>query len=96
MCCTSVASSGCGTFIVVDDNLSTEDACLDRWSLLHFGAGYALSQQLGDRHFIPGLGLLFGYELIEPEFWPGYNESELNRNCDVVVGAIGWAASARD
>jgi hypothetical protein len=34
--------------------------------------------------------LLTGYEVVEPQVWPGFNESELNQRCDVVVGSLGW------
>jgi len=31
-----------------------------------------------------------GYEVIERDVWPGFDESRLNQNCDIVVGSIGW------
>jgi hypothetical protein len=39
---------------------------------------------------MPTLGLVTAWELAEPEFWPGWNESELNQDCDIIVGMFGW------
>lgn len=87
---------GCGAFplpsIAFNDNDNTEDACLDIWSLVHFGSGSYLRSELGGDSFGPTLMLLAAYEAAEPEFWPAFNESRVNQQCDVVVGMCGWLA----
>jgi|GEM_PF-2308670 len=87
---------GCGAFVTpadgvnADGTIPNEAACLDLWSLVHFSSGYMLGDQLGDASFVPTFGLLSGYEVIERDVWPGFDESRLNQNCDIVVGSIGW------
>ncbi|MHC4698366.1 MAG: hypothetical protein ACYTFA_16660 [Planctomycetota bacterium] len=96
---TLVCTTGCGAFspplFAINDNKTTDQVCLDLWSLVHFGSGYYLGDELGDDSLVPTVGLLTAYELAEPHFWPGFNESELNQRCDVLVGTLGWLAETR-
>ena len=86
--------AGCGALgppiIAVDDNVEGEAVCLDVWSVVHFATGIILADALGDDSFVPSLGLVTAWELTEPGFWPGWNESGLNQNCDIAVGMLGW------
>ena len=88
--------AGCGALgppiIALDDNAETEAVCLDVWSIVHFATGTVLADALGDDGFMPSLGLVTAWELTEPDFWPGWNESELNQRCDIAVGMLGWLA----
>ena len=84
---------GCGSLApssaALEDDDAVENACLDLWSLVHFGSGYYISNELGDDSLVPTVGVLVAYELIEPEFWPGFSESELNQQCDIAFGTLG-------
>ena len=95
-CGAVLGAVGCGALgpplVAYDDNAEGEDACLDLWSLVHLGSGTILAEAIGDDSFMPTLGLVTAWELAEPEFWPGWNESELNQNCDIIVGMFGWLA----
>ena len=73
-----------------DDGIVEEKACVDIWSAVHVGSGYYLGERLGPDRGLETLGLLVGFELAEPQFWPGFGENRLNQQCDVVVGALGW------
>ncbi len=92
-------TAGCGAFspplFAINDNKTTDQVCLDLWSLVHFGSGYYLGDELGNDSLAPTVGLLTAYELAEPHFWPGFNESELNQGCDVLVGTLGWLTETR-
>lgn len=91
---TVVHIAGCGNaapvLFAVDEH-ETDPACLDLWSFVHFGSGYYLGGELRSDSFGPVVGLLTAYEFAEPHFWPDFSESELNQQCDVLVGALGWA-----
>ncbi len=95
-----VFSTGCGTvpvqLLTTGDETYAEPACLDWWTFVHIGAGYYIGDQLDDDSFLPTVDLLTAYELTEPHFWPGFDESPLNQQCDVIVGAAGWYLEARD
>ncbi len=90
----STLATGCGALgpplVAIDDNASGEPACLDLWSLMHVSSGTVIAQELGSDSFLPTVALLTAWENVEPGLWPDWNESRLNRNCDVVVGTIGW------
>lgn len=78
-----------------------EDAIIDEWSLVHFGAG-ALMKRVGIRPVFAGL-LIIGYEIIEPQLiemmrdskldlgWS--HESERNILSDVILGFAGYFIS---
>ena len=89
-------TAGCGAFISPADGVDAdgttpkEAECLDLWSLVHFTSGYLVGTQLGEENFVPTVGILSGYEVLEREIWPEFDESLLNQRCDVVVGSIGW------
>lgn len=89
-----VSIAGCGNsapaLFALDED-ATDQACLDLWSFVHFGSGYYLGEELGGDNFVPVVGLLTAYEFAEPHFWPGFDESEVNQQCDVFVGTLGWA-----
>ena len=96
--CRLVAIPGCGGLglpsIALNDNVNEEDACLDVWSLVHFESGYYLGSELSGDTFGPTLALVTAYEVAEPHFWPLWNESEVNQQCDIVVGMGGWLAQS--
>lgn len=82
---------GCG--MPNEEGIVEEKACADFWSAVHFGSGYYLGEQLGEDRFLETMAILIVYELAEPHFWPGFGENRLNQDCDVVFGALGWAAA---
>lgn len=91
--CFAAFAGGCGALTPPADPApgdGVDRACLDIWSLAHFAAGYYLGQELDDPGFVDIEILLIDFEFIEPHFWPGWDESMLNQNCDVVVGTLGW------
>ncbi len=94
LCALPACLVGCGALqfptVALDDNAVAEDACLDLWSLVHIGSGYALGYDLDDESPLLPLGLLIAYEGAEPWFWPGWNESQVNQNCDIAVGTLGY------
>lgn len=75
-----------------DPGVTVDKACIDFWSLVHFGSGYYLGEQLEEGGLAESMLLILWYEWLEPAFWPGFNENRLNQECDVVVGGIGWLA----
>jgi hypothetical protein len=85
---------GCGILspplAALNDNDIPEPACLDLWTPVHMASGYVMGAWLGDDSLGPTTTMLAGYELAEPHFWPGFNESQLNQACDVYTGALGW------
>lgn len=83
--------SGCG--MPNEEGIVEEKACADFWSAVHFGSGYYLGERLGEDRFLETMAILIAYELAEPHFWPGFGENRLNQDCDVVFGALGWAAA---
>ena len=93
-CAAFMCLTGCGALgpplVARDDNVEGEDACLDLWSLVHFSSGTVLAEAIGEDSFAPTLGLVTIWELTEPDFWPDWNESGLNQNCDIAVGMFGW------
>lgn len=95
-CAALMCFAGCGTLgpplVARDDNVEGVAACLDLWSLVHFSSGTVLADFFDEDSFGPTLGLVTAYEVTEPHFWPGWNESELNQNCDIAVGMFGWLA----
>jgi len=94
ICFALTCAAGCGslnpTLVAVNDNDTEEDACLDLWTLVHVGSGYYIGTRLDEDSAVPTAVMLAGYEVLEPLFWPGFNESELNQSCDIVVGMLGW------
>lgn len=76
----------------INDNDTADAVCLDVWSPVHLASGYLLGDQQGDDSLVSALGVLTAFEFAEPHFFPGFNESDLNQTCDVVVGAVGWVA----
>jgi hypothetical protein len=68
--------------------------CLDAYSLAHFTGGFLLDQQFGNDAFLPSMAALVGWELIEPLVWPGYAETDLNVQCDLLLGVLGWMWAA--
>ena len=87
-----VSLVGCGTFNPppVDEDTGLERSCLDAWSLAHAASGAAIGEVLDEQSngFAKGVAALFGWEIIEPHIWPGWNESGRNQVCDIVVGTI--------
>lgn len=61
---------------------------IDWWSLVHFLSGAALGALCFD--FWTTLKILIWWEIIEPDIWPGWNESLINRIMDVIIGMLGW------
>ena len=98
LCGVLVTAVGCGSLgpplVAVDDNVAGEPACLDLWSLVHAATGALFAAELGDDSCGPTLAALTGFEIIEPYIWPNWNESELNQECDIVVGMTGWLAQS--
>ena len=96
----ALLTAGCGSFgdaplLVGDPEVSAENVieeheCTDIWSFVHFGAGYLLGDRLGDDSLLDSLMILTLYEIIEPEFWPRFGENQINQECDIVAGALGW------
>ncbi|MFH0980535.1 MAG: hypothetical protein V2A79_03235 [Planctomycetota bacterium] len=97
-CCLPAAVVGCGALpspgLPSYADMGPETACLDAWSLVHFASGYYLADELGGDSVVPTVALLVGYELAEPEFWPGFDENLRNQHCDIVTGTLGWLACA--
>ncbi|MHC4089232.1 MAG: hypothetical protein ACYSVY_02965 [Planctomycetota bacterium] len=77
------------------DDSASEPACLDLWSIVHVASGYLIGRGLGEDSAAPTTGLLLAYEVAEPRFWPGFNESSLNQQCDIAVGALAALAELR-
>ena len=94
LCGALVTVVGCGALgpplAAIDDNVAGEPACLDLWSLVHAATGALFAAELGDDSCGPTLAALTGFEIVEPYIWPNWNESELNQDCDIVVGMAGW------
>jgi hypothetical protein len=96
----ALLTAGCGSFgdaplLVGDPEVSAENVieeheCVDLWSIVHFGSGYLLGDRLGENSLFNTLAILTVYEIIEPEFWPGFGENQINQECDIVAGALGW------
>jgi len=93
VCSILALAAGCGAFTNPDEfaSIDTVDkTCLDLWSLVHFGSGYYIGRGLDDEGVVDTVALLTAYEGFEPHFWPGADETQLNQECDIVVGTIGW------
>ena len=99
---TGLALAGCGGLTPREDSetvgdpavvsTSADQTCLDAWSYVHFGSGFALGDQLGTEDFTPTSFLLVLWEIVEPSIWPGYAETPENIGCDLVFGSFGWLA----
>jgi hypothetical protein len=89
-----VLLTGCGALgpplFAINDNENVEDTCFDTWSIGHGLASYFLGQAFGEQSALPLLTLGVIWETTEPTFWPGFNESELNQHCDILIESIGW------
>ena len=66
-----------------------EKTCVDFWAAVHIASGYYLGE-LGEDSFIDALLWLALYEVAEPQFWPRWGENQLNQQCDIVFGGLGW------
>ncbi len=73
-----------------------DKGCLDFWTIVHFFSGYSLGVAGEEKSFLPALVILWGYEVIEPDVWPGWFETEINQECDILVGWLGWAMGASE
>lgn len=68
-------------------------SAFDPWTGVHVGSGRMLGDRLGDRSFTKTLVALVVWEVLEPDFWPGWHETPANQVVDVVAGVGGWAVS---
>ena len=101
-----VLAPGCGGFAdvplmmgdpdVLPEGVIQEHTCVDFWAFVHFGAGYWLRERLDQGSFVETFLILTGYEIAEPQFWPLWGENQVNQQCDIVAGQLGWVASYLD
>ena len=102
-CPVALLAAGCGNFDLGaslfqhslqegDEGVVEEKECFDFWTSVHVISGYYLGEDLGEENFAASMLLLLGYELLEPALWPLFGESQLNQECDMAVGALGWLA----
>jgi hypothetical protein len=75
-----------------DPSVTVDRACIDFWSLVHFGSGYYLGERFEEEGLAESMLLIVWYEWLEPAFWPAFDENRLNQECDLVVGGLGWLA----
>ena len=93
-------ATGCGGFKdvplfmgdpeVLPEGVIQEHECLDLWAVVHFASGYLIADQFGVESFFDTLALLTAYEVAEPQFWPYWGENQLNQQCDILFGQLGW------
>ena len=75
---------------VLPPGIIQEHECTDFWSVVHLGSGYLLGRTLGDESFLESFLALTAYEILEPQFWPYWGENQINQECDIAAGALGW------
>ena len=94
-CPVALLAAGCGNFDLGaslfqhslqegDEGVVEEKECFDFWTSVHVISGYYLGEDLGEENFAASMLLLLG--------WPLFGESQLNQECDMAVGALGWLA----
>ncbi len=83
----------CGVFEpATPDEIGTEKDLIDAWSFVHAASGATIGYVLNSNEFEKGLGLLIGWETIEPYVWPGWDEAPRNQISDVIIGMLALSA----